>query len=302
MFIDEKSGTNSVISRRENDTQGMVQWTEISVANDPACSNYLFGRRRRVESGHCTKTSNVSTYRSTLASKVPLSSSGRAEKRCPTSRQIPKNYTAQNQRCCSSDPSHNSCRCDSLEHANDGQGPRIKRGHNPSHMAQTQFETTSYRNFQTQSGQALHREIARCCRPIFESPRQSNCLLCRREESNSSIGTHSSTNALASGGSCSSITLLHTTWNHDIIRRFKHARWTGYRRLHAASSASRIYPVLTTHQCQDSARFGLASYRRQLWDTQTPTRAKLAEAPSQIPFAFYSNIQLMAQHGGAMVW
>ena len=301
MFIDEKSRAYSVITRRADNAQCLGQRTKISVTNGSTRSNCLFGCRRYFESGYCPETSNFSSYRSTLAPAVPIPSSRGAKERCPTTRQIPKNYTAENQRCCSCHSSHDPRRCDSLEHANNGQGSRFERGNRSSYMAQAQFETAPCRNLQTQSGQTLYRKIARCCRPIFESTGQSDRLLCRREESNPSIRTHTNLDASTPGRYGSSDTRLYTTRDNNVIRSFKHARWTGYRRLHASPSASRVHSVLTAYQCQDSARSGLTPDRRQLWNTQTPTCSKMAEASSEIPSAFYSNIQFMVEYGGTMV-
>ena len=105
----------------------------------------------------------------------------------------------------------------------------------------------------------------------------------------------------ASGDSSPSNARLHATWDYDVIRRFKHARWSSYRRLYASPSASRIYSLFTTHQRQDSSISGLAPYRRQLWNTQASTRSEMAETPSTVPFSLCSDIQLLAQYGGTLV-
>ena len=301
MLINEESGTYSAIFRRALNPQRLGRRTKIPVANDPARSNYLYGRRRGFESRHRTDSSNFPSNRSTLASTVPFASSGRSRKRCSAPWPISENYATQNQCCCRGNSSYNSCRCDPLEHANNGQSPRTERGQCSSHMAQTQFETASCRNFQAQPGQTIYRETARCRWSLFKSPRQSNRFMCRREKPDSGVGTHSSANALASGDSGPSNARLHATWDYDVIRRFKHARWSSDRRLYASPSASRIYSLFTTHQRQDSSISGLAPYRRQLWNTQASTRSEMAETPSTVPFSLCSDIQLLAQYGGTLV-
>jgi len=301
MLIDEKSRTHSTILRRALNAQYLGQRTKIPFANDPARSNYLHGRRRRLESGYCARASNFPSNRSTLASAISFASSGRTRKRCPASWPVPEDHTAQNQCCRRSDSSYSSCRCDSLEYADNGQSPRIERGYYSSYMAQAQFEAASCRNFQAQPGQAIYREAARYRRPLFKSSGQSNRFLCRREKPNSSIRTHPPVNIFTSGNSCPSNTRLYTARNYNIICRFKYARWTSYRRLYASPSASRIYSFFATHQCQDSTGSGLAPYRRQLWNTQAPMRSKMAKTPSAVPSTFYSDIQFMAEYGGTLV-
>ena len=170
---------------------------------------------------------------------------------------------------------------------------RIWRQHNlKPHLVET---------FKTQQRQTFFRETPRCGRSLFKSSRQSSNLMCRREKSNPGTGTHQTLNAVTSRHCGPSDTRLYPPWDDNFIRDFKHDRWQSHRRLYAPPQASGIHPVPAIDQCQNSNGFGPASYCRQLRDSQTCSREGMAETPSQIPFAFYSNIQFMAQHGRTLV-
>jgi hypothetical protein len=54
-----------------------------------------------------------------------------------------------------------------------------------------------------------------------------------------------------------------------------------------AASSSRIDSLPTTDPGQDAARSGLASDRRQQWDSQPPSRPISAETPFSLPLAFH---------------
>src|ERR1700676_4675301 len=90
-------------------------------------------------------------------------------------------------------------------------------------------------------------------------------------------------------------------WHNDLVRCVEHARWHGHWRLHAAASPSRVYSLPAADRCQDTTRSGLTSDRRQLWNSQTTSRPILAKTPSPLPLAFHSHLQLLAEHGGALV-
>src|SRR3989338_4521460 len=294
MLMNELSGTHNVNPRRTPDVGRLVQREEFSFPHGPTRPHYLHGSRRTLEPRHRQRTTHFTAYGSTMAATVFIPSPVGSAERCAPPGSNTKNSSMQDRRGCCRHVTQQACQCNPLEHAQHGRSPRIKSIHRNAHLETTQLKTAFDRDIQTKQRQTFFREATRCGRSLSQSSRQSSDLMCRREESNPSPGTHKNLNAGASRHCGPSDTRLYTPWDDNFIRGFKHDRWQSHRRLHAAAPASRIHPVLAIDQCQNPNGFGSASYCRQLWNAQTCSREGMAETPSKISFAFYSHIQFVA--------
>ncbi len=299
--MNELSRTNNSNRRRTPDVGRMVHWAELFFSPGPTRQDRLHGCRWYSQSRHCQEVASFAANSSIMASAVFIFTPDWSRKRCSSSRTQTENSSTQNRCFGRGHITQQASKCDPLEHAEHGRSSRTQPVCGDSHLAQTQLKTTPCRNIQAQSGQTIQRKTPRRGRSLSQSTGQGARALCRREESNSSTRTNSSDNAGTSGNSRTSNSRLHSSRNNNLIRSFKHARWQSHWRLHATTSASGIYPVPAIDQCQNAGRFGTASYCRQLRDAQTCSCEVMAETPSSIPFAFYSHIQLMAQHGRTLV-
>lgn len=297
----EISGIYSIVSRRTLHHRLLVDREKFPLSACSACTNYTDG------SGWCSKpryrqrTSHFPPDRSTVASTFLISSSARAREGCPAPRTQTSNSTAKGQCYYRSYTSHNTAECDTLEYAQHGQSSQCQQGNGMPDMATAQSQTTSGRDIQAQQRQAIRRETSRHRRPVSQPAGQGAGFMCRREEPDSSTRPNAASVTATSRHPGTSNPRLHSAWDNNVICRFKHDRRQGHRRLHAQTPASRIYPVLATHKCQNSAGFGFASYRRQLRSSQTPTSIVVAQAPSPVPFTLHSDVQFVAQYGGTMV-
>jgi len=299
--MNELSGTHNVIPQRASDFERLVQRKEFSFPHGSTRSHCLHGRRWPIESGHRQTATHLPAYGSIMATTVFITSPVGPAKRCAPPRSNTENPSTQNRRGCCRHATQQACQCNPLEHAQHGRGSRIKSIHRDAHLETTQPKTAFDRDIQTQQRQTFFREAPRCGRPLSKPSRQSTNLMCRREKSNPSIRTHKTLNTITPRHCGPTNTRLYTPWNDNFIRGFKHDRWQSHRRLHAPAPTSRIHSVFAIDQCQDSNGFGSTSYCRQLRNSQTCSREGMAETSSQIPFAFYSNIQFVAQHGRTLV-
>ena len=290
MLMNELSRTHNVIIRRTPDVERLVQREKFSFPYGSTRSHCLHGCQWTLESRHRQRATHLTAYGSTMAATVFITSPVGSTERCAPPWSNTKNPSTQNRRGCCRHITWQACQCNPLEHAQHGRGPGIKSIHRDAYLETAQSETTFDRDIQTQQRQTFFRKTPRCGRSLSKSSRQSFDLMCRREKSNPGIRTHKTFNTDAPRYCGPSDTRLHTTWDDNFIRGFKHDRWQSHRRLHAATPTSRIYSIFAIDQCQDSNGFGPASYCRQLRNSQTCSREGMAETPSQIPFAFYSNI------------
>ena len=301
MLMNELSRTHNVITGGTPDVGRLVQREEFSFSRGSTRSYCSHGRRWAIESRHCQRVAHLTAYGSTMAAAIFIPSPVGSAERCAPPGSNTENPSTQNRRGCCRHITQQACQRNPLEHPQHGRGPRVKSIHRDAHLETAQPQTPFGRDIQTQQRQTFFRETPRCGRSLFKSSRQSSNLMCRREKSNPGTGTHQTLNAVTSRHCGPSDTRLYPPWDDNFIRGFKHDRWQSHRRLYAPPQASGIHPVPAIDQCQNSNGFGPASYCRQLRDSQTCSREGMAETPSQIPFAFYSNIQFMAQHGRTLV-
>ena len=297
----EISGTHYIISQRTLCYRRMVDGKKFLISPCSTRPDYPDGSRRYLKSGYRQRTSHFPSDRSALASAVFISSFNRARKGCSASWTQAAHSTAKNQCHYRGHSSYDAAQCNTLEHTQYGQSFGCQQGNGMPDMATAQSQAASCRNIQTQPRQAICRKTPRCRWIVSQSAKQSAGLMCRRKKSDSSPRPNPAFTTLAPRYSSAPDARLYTARNNNFIRRLKYARRENHRRLHAPASASRIYPVLTTYKCQNPTRFRFTSYRRQLWYSQASASFEMAQTSSPIPFAFYSDIQLMAQYGGALV-
>src|ERR1700730_5336841 len=297
----ESRRSHHLIARRTSGAGQMGRGTTLPAPIGSARPDYLQSCRGAVEPRYCTCPAHLAAHCATLASTLPGASAAGARKGCASPGSDSPGFSPQGPSRRPRHPAHDAAQCHPLERAKYGQGPGPEQRHHSPDLEAAQPETSLNRNLQAQPRQALHRETPRCGRALSESARQSPGALRRREKSNPGPRPHSAALAAEAGSPGPANARLQTEWHDDLVRRAEHARWHGHWQLHAAASPSRIYSLPTTDQCQDAARSTLASDRRQLRDSQTPSRPILAETPSSLPFTFHSHLQLLAEHGGALV-
>ena len=297
----ELSRTHNPITRRAPDIGCLVHREESPFPRGSTRPYYLYGRQRRIKSRHRQKSAHFTTYCSTMAATVLISTPPRTGKRRSSPRPKAENSSTQNRCGCRCHIAQQAVQCDPLEYAKHGRGSRPQSICRDTHLAETQPKTAPCRNIQTQPRQAIQRKASRCGRSLSQPSGQGLGSLRRREESNTGSRSNSPHNAITSGYPRTSDSRLYAARHHNLIRGVKHARRQSHRRLHAATPPSRIHPVPAIDQCQNAVGFGLASHCRQLWHAQTCSRKVMAEAPSSVPFAFHSNIQFVAQHGRTLV-
>lgn len=297
----EISRNHYIVSRRTLNHQCMVDREKFPLSDCSACPDHPYGSGRQSKPRYRQRTPYFPPNRSTLASTFSISSFARIGKRCSASWTQTAYPAAKNQRNYRSHSSHDAPQCDTLEHAHYGQSFGSEQGNRMSDMATTQSQAAFGRNIQTQPRQTICRKASRYRRAISQSSGQSAGFVCRRKKPDSGPRQDTAFITFASRHSGTPDARLYTARNDNFIRRLKHAQRQSHRRLYAQAPASRIYPLLTTHKCQNSAGFGTASYCRQLRCSQTPAGLEVAKASSPVPLAFYANLQFLAQYGGALV-
>jgi len=300
-YMHEISRTHPFVSRRASNIGFLGSREKLSISPCPARSNHSYGRRRCLKSGYSQGASSVSSDCPALAPAFLVSTLTGGREGRSASRPKSAHYPAKNKRCYRGDFAHSAAECHSLEQPQHGQSHRLEPISDNAYLETIQSQTALSRDVQAQPRQALYQKIARYCRPVFKPSGQGPGSLCRREESDSSSRSNPAYVAFASGNTSSSNVRLHAARHNNVIRRFEYARRQSHRRLHAPASTSRIYPVLTAYQCQDPAGPGPAPYRRQLWYSQASTSFKMARAASSVPSSLHSDVQFMAQYGGALV-
>ena len=299
--MNELSRTNNFNHRGTQDIKRLDYRTKFSFSPGSTRQDYLHGCRWFFESRYCPKVASITANGSVMAPTIFILAPIRVGEGCSASRSQAKNSSTQSGCCHHGHTTQQAFKCDSLEHQYHGRISRTQPVHRDTSLAKTQLEAASCRNIQTQPRQTFQREASRCSRPLPQSSRQGFGSLCRREESNPSSRSNAANNPITSRYSSAPDSRLHASRHDNFIRGFEHARWQSYRRLHATAQTSGIYSILTIDQCPNAKRFGIASYCRQLWNTQTCARQNMVETSPQIPFAFYSNIQFMAQYGRTLV-
>jgi len=300
-YMNEISRANNIISRRARYYPLMVDGEKSSLSTCSACPYYPHGGRRSSEPGYRKRTSSFPPDRSVVAAEVFISSPYWARKRCAASRPKPAHTTAENQRHYRSHASHNTRTRHTLEHTRHGQGAKCQQGHGLPCVETAQPQAAFGQDIQAEQRQALHGEVAGCCRPVSKSSEQGSGPMCRREEPDPSPRPDTATIAIAARYPGAADTRLHTTRNDNFIRGAKHARRQGNRGLYGPASAPGVHPIPADHRRKNPAGSGPASYRRQLRHTQTSARFEVAQASSPVPPALYTDFEFMAKHGGTMV-
>jgi len=301
MPIVESSRNNPLVPRGTSGAGEMGRGTTLPTSIGSARPDHLQGSRGVAEQGYCTGPAYLASHGATLAATLPGASAAWARKGRAAAGAYSPGFSPQDPSRRSRHPAHHAAQRYSLERAKYGRGPRVEQRHHSPNLEAAQLETSLDRNLQAQPRQALHRETPRRGRALSESARQSPGTLRRREMSNPGPRPHSAALAAAAGNPGPANARLQTQWHDDLVRGVEYARWNSHWRLHAAAPPSGIYSLPATDRRQDTERSGVASYRRQLWNAQTPSRAILAETPSSLPLTFHSHFQLLAEHGGALV-
>ena len=299
--MNEIGGTYNIILQRTLSYRLLVDREKLFLPSCSASPDYPDGGRRYPEQGHRQRTSYFPPDCPTLASALLVFTPARSRKGRPSPRTQTAHQATKGQRHYRSYASYDTAECNTLEHAKYGQGPGRQQGNGMPNMAAAQPKAPSGRDLQTQPRQTLYREVTRYRRLISEPAGQSACSMRRREEPDPGPRPDTTIIPATSRYSSAPNIRLHAAWNNNIVCRFEYARWQGHRRLHAQTPPSGVYPVLTAHKCQNPAGLGSASYRRQLWYPQTSEGFTMAQTPSQVSSSLHSNVQLMAQHGGALV-
>ena len=297
----ESCRNHNVVYRRTNHAGQLGHRTKFPLPACPACSDYPNGCRWPVESRYCSQTQDFSAHRPTVATTLLSASAFWPGKGCPSPWPYSTNLSAQDHCCYPGYFVHNSGQRNALEYAQHGQDSRSQRGHHSPNLEATQPETSFDRNLQTQPRQAIHREAPRCRGPLPQSSRQSLGSVRRREKSDSSPRSHSTSVTFKTRNPSTANPRLQTQRNHHSVRSPQHARRQSHWRLYASPPTSGIYSLPPTHQCSDTCRSGFTLDRRQLWHPQTSPRPILAETSPTISSAFHPHIQFLAQYGGTVV-
>jgi len=299
--MNEISQTNHIIFRRTRHYRFLVSGEKFSLPPCPTSAYYPDGGKRHFEQGYRQRAWDLPPDCATMASAFLIFTSARARKGRASSGTQVTHSTAKDQRGYRGHTSYDTAKCDTLEHAQHGQGFQYQQGDGMPDMATAQSQTAPGRDLQTQPRQTLRRKASGYRWAVPQPAGQGARSMRRREEPDSGPRPDTAHVSAAFRHSGAPNIRLHAAWDNNIIRRLEYARWQGHRRLHAQTSPSGIYPILTAHKCQNPTGFGPASYCRQLWHPQTSAGLKMAQASSPVPSSLHANVQLMAQHGGALV-
>jgi len=239
--------------------------------------------------------------RAALAATFPRFSTGGAGKGCSPSWSYSQDSGEKDSCSHRSHSPYNATQCNPLEHSQHGQGSRVKRGHDTPYMETTQPEAPFDQNVQGQPRQTICRETVRRCWALFKSSGQVAGALCRRKESDPSSRPDAAGVTDEERPLWDHDTRLQTQRHNNVICGTQHARRYDYRRLPAAPSASRIYPFPQENRRRDPGRSRPTLDRGQLRDTQASQREDVAQTTFTIPFALYPDLELLVEHGRAVV-
>ena len=301
LIINEHCQSYYPHSRRKKPHHPLGAWKALPFATDSTCPNHSIDSRRCFQSRHCQALRRFQTYRATVARPFFSAAFVRLGERCPSARTNSPHQLSKGLCNYQYDTSTNSLQCYPLECTLNGQRTWRQQSDHLAYLETAQSKTSFGQNFQAQPRQTIYRKIVRCGWPLLESSGQGTGPMCRRKEPNPSSRSNPTGFTDETRSMRDHDARLQTQRYNHFIRGFEHARWQSHRRLHATPPTSGIHPLFTINQHQNSRRSGFASDRRQLWNAQTPTGAILAKTSSAIPPAFYSNIKLLAEHGGTMV-
>ena len=297
----ENRSAHYIVPRRTFDAGYMGTGKKPPLATGAACTNYSDGCRRHAESRYCSRSGCHQANGPALAATLFGFSTCRTGKGRSSSWSYPPNYPEKNSGSGRSHSAYNPTPCNSLEYPQHGKGPGTQRSHDTANMETAQPQTPFAQNLQTQSRQTLRREALRCCWSLPQSSRQIAGLVRRREESNPSSRPNSARFADEEGPLWNHDARLQTQRHDHFICSPQHARRQGHRRLHAAPSASGVYPFPQENRRRDPGRARPPFDRGQLRHPQASPRKVLAKTASTVPFALYSNVQFLVKPGRALV-
>ena len=299
--MNEHIGTNYSFSTRKRDHKSLGAWEKYSSTTCATSTDYSISVPGSFQPSHSRRVKHIPPNRPIMAGSLSFFPIIRFRERCSSSRTLSKDFSEESYGNCKCYFAYETFRRNSLEYSQHGKNTGCQRCQRQAYMEAAQSETSSDQNVQTQPGQAVHRETSRYCWSLYEPARQSNCLLRRRKEPNSSVGTYSTIITHAARYSSPANTRLYASWHDNVICCLKYARWYCDRGLYAAPQTPGVHQISTNYQYKNSARFSPSFNCRQLWDAQTSTCSIMAQTASSFPATFYTNVQFLAKYGRTLV-
>jgi len=301
LMLSANRRTHCLVSRRTLDLGAVGTWEKLPCALGSTCPDHPNGRRGDFEPGYRPQTENLSSHGPAVAAAFFGSAIARVGKGCSPAWAYSEDFGAQGACGGRGDYSHDPSQRNALEYKEHGRSSRVERSYDPSDMEAAQSQASLGQNLQAQPRQAFRREAHRRCRSVSESSGQVPGILGRREEPDPGSRPNSAWSSAQKGPLRHDDTRLQAPRHNHLVRGSQYARRQSDRRLHAASSASRVHSIPQQDRRRDPLRYQPASDRGQLWNSQASACEILAPTASTVPSTLYPDFKFLAELGRTVV-